>query len=583
MKKLLLVLTMTVVLPTAAAAARGPSPAGQEHGGAGLGKAAAAGRPAAAQVSTGAQFSTAGPASAAAQGAAAPGRERLFVGFAKTPGASERALVARFGGTVRHSFPSIDALAIELDSAKVSDLARAGGVRYVEQDPVRKPLSLLDLEHAQLVPDISNGLYGLVTTNAVAAHDDGFTGSGVKACVADTALDTGHPDIADNFVLGYNVFDGSNDVDASSLDVADTETHATHVSGILLGVDNSKGILGVAPGAQLYEARVLQTTTDHPGPHGSIVVEGSTSDVMAGVQWLADQGCRVINMSLGGGHRSRSEEMLYQQVTEGGTLIVAAAGNDARRKIEYPAAYPEVMSVGAVDVDDNLADFSNTGRGLDIVAPGVGVLSSVPMGEGRAALVNDGSTEYEGIGMEFAGLTDASGVDGKLYDCGIADTTTSCPADVNGNIALIERGAVTFAQKVADVMAQGAIGAIIYNNASGNFSGTLGTADNNGEAWIPAISVSQEDGQTLAGEADGSTSVTLVNAPTRWDFFGGTSMATPHVAGVAALVLGKNPDLSPGEVRDILDGSAMDLGTPGYDTTYGNGLVDATAALDATP
>jgi serine protease len=336
----------------------------------------------------------------------------------------------------------------------------------------------------------------------------------------------------------------------------------------------------VAPGARLYLARVLGTQSD-----GS--VSGSTSQIMAGVDWLVHTaGCKVVNQSLGGGVKSRTEEAFYNQIAADGALVVAASGNDGTTRISYPAAYASVMSVGAVDSSNAHASFSNTGKGLDISAPGVGVLSSVPNGQGRDAFVTSGATTYGALGFEFASPTGTGGITATLVNCGYGESATSCPAGSTGKIALIKRGSpshrsVTFATKIQNAMAAGAAGAIVYNNVDGGFTGTLGTADNGGTPWIPTVSVSLADGGTLLTKV--GTSVTLVNAPTRWDFFDGTSMATPHVAGVAALVLGKNGNLSPSQVRSILTSSAHDLGAAGYDTTFGYGLVDATAAIAATP
>ena len=507
---------------------------------------------------------------AAGQGGGASQREHLFVGFTKKPGAAEHALVERYGGKVRFSFPSVNALAIDLDSAKIGVFAREGGISYVEKDPVRTPLGLAD---AQLTPSLSNGLYGLITTHALEAQAAGFTGAGVKACVADTGLDTTHPDIAANFVAGNDIFGGTNSVDVFKLGVAATETHATHVSGILLGVNNNVGILGVAPQAQLYEARVLGTQQD-----GS--VSGETSQVMAGVQWLADQGCKVINMSLGGGDRSRAEAALYEQLIANGHMIVASSGNDGSSRPSYPAGYDVVVSVGAVDRNNAHASFSNTGGTVDLSGPGVDVLSSVPKGQGFEASVTTTQT-FEAFGLEFAGTTRSRGITKTLVSCGLAVSPSDCPSTVRGNIALIQRGSVSFAQKVASATTAGAVGAIIYNNAPGNFHGTLGTATNNGKAWIPAVSVSQADGQTLLSQLP--TSATLVNAASSWDFFNGTSMAAPHVSGVAALVFGKNPTLTPFQVESILESTATDLPPAGYDPTFGWGLVNADAALKATP
>jgi serine protease len=507
---------------------------------------------------------------AAGQGGGASPREHLFVGFTKTPGPNEHALVQRYGGTVRFSFPKVNALAIDLDSAKIGVFAREGGISYVEKDPIRTPL---DLSSEQLTPSLSNGLYGLITTHALEAHTAGYTGTGVKACVADTGLDTTHPDIAANFVAGNDIFGGTNSVDVFQLGVAATETHATHVSGILLGVDNNVGILGVATQAQLYEARVLGTQQD-----GS--VSGETSQVMAGVQWLADQGCKVINMSLGGGDKSRTEQALYQQLVANGHMIVASSGNDGASRPSFPANYDVVVSVGAVDRNNAHASFSNTGGGLDLSGPGVDVLSSVPNGQGFEASVTTTQT-FEAFGLEFAGTTRSRGITKTLINCGLAGSPSDCPTNVRGNIALISRGSFSFAQKVASATTAGAVGAIIYNNAPGNFHGTLGTATNNGKAWIPAVSVSQADGQTLLQQV--GSSATLVNAASSWDFFNGTSMAAPHVSGVAALVFGKNPSLTPLQVESILESTATDLGPAGYDPTFGWGLVNAIGALNATP
>ena len=153
------------------------------------------------------------------------------------------------GGTVRHAFASIGVLAVDLPSGKASDIRSTQGVSYVEPDAVRVPLSLSsDLLATEYVPSLSNGLYGLVTTHAVEAQAAGYKGTGVKACVADTGLDTHHSDIAPNFVTGLQrLRRHRTHVDVFSLGVAATETHATHVSGIMLGAVNGSGIHGVAP------------------------------------------------------------------------------------------------------------------------------------------------------------------------------------------------------------------------------------------------------------------------------------------------------------------------------------------------
>jgi serine protease len=513
----------------------------------------------------------------------APSQEHLLVGYDHAPTAADKAAIANVGGKIRHEFASIGALAVDLPSGKASDIRSQTGVKYVETDGERTPLSLSGtLPTQQLAPRADNGLYGLVTTHTVEAQAAGFKGRGVTACVADTGLDTRHPDIAPNLVTTYDVFSGKSGLHATDvydLGVQKTETHATHVSGIVLGADNGLGIVGVAPSAKLEHARVLKTQED-----GS--VSGETSEVMTGVEWLATHGCKVINMSLGGGDRSQAEESLYNHIRNDlGVLIVVASGNDSSKKVSFPGGYQGVLTVGAVDSQNNLASFSNTGAQLDVVAPGVDNLSSFPRTEGRDAFATIGGKTYSAFPLEFAGATKATGVNAALVNCGLAQTKADCGAKPPaGFVALIQRGAVSFAQKVDSAMQAGAAAAIIYNNAAngpGNFNGTLGTVDDNGRPWIPAISLSQTDGEAIAAAAPATGSA--FNIPMAWNYDSGTSMATPHVTGLAALILGKNPKLTPDQVETIIEGSTTDLGVPNYDTTFGWGLINSQAALRATP
>jgi subtilisin family serine protease len=519
----------------------------------------------------------------------APSQEHLLVGYNHAPTAADRAAIASVGGKIRREFSTISALAVDLPSGKAADLRSQSGVSYVETDGVRTPLSLSGtLPTSQLVPSISNGLYGLVTTHTVEAQAAGNTGRGVTACVADTGLDTRHPDIAPNLVDTYDVFSntsGLHATDVYALGVQRTETHATHVSGIVLGANNGLGIVGVAPGAKLKHARVLET-------HADGTVSGETSEVMTGVLWLAQHGCRVINMSLGGGDRSQAEEALYNHIRNDlHVLIVVASGNDASKKVSFPGGYQGVLTVGAVDRNNQLASFSNTGAQLDVVAPGVDNLSSFPSGragipaEGRDAFATIGANTYAGLPLEFAGATPSTGITGPLVNClqgtSPADCGTAPPA---GFVALIQRGAVSFAQKVDSAMQAGASAAILYNNAAngpGNFNGTLGTVDDNGTPWIPAISLSQTDGEAIA--AAHPATATAFNVAMAWNYDSGTSMATPHVTGLAALILGKNSRLTPDQVETIIERTTTDLGVPNYDTTFGWGLMNSKAALEATP
>ncbi|MDQ3688356.1 MAG: S8 family serine peptidase, partial [Acidobacteriota bacterium] len=142
----------------------------------------------------------------------------------------------------------------------------------------------------------------------------------------------------------------------------------------------------------------------------------------------------------------------------------------------------------------------------------------------------------------------------------------------------IQRGTISFADKVLNAMNAGAAEVVIYNNVVGDFAGTLGAATtSDGRAWIPAVTVSDKIGATLKGQI--GWLATVVNKTSDWDHYDGTSMATPHVSGVLALIWSVNSGLSNSTVESYLFNTATDLGAAGYDTTYGRGIVNADAAV----
>jgi subtilisin family serine protease len=484
---------------------------------------------------------------------------RYLVAFKNGFGPAERAVLANHGASVKKELGFLKAAAVHMPAGRAAALAKHPNVAYVEVDEFRTKLGL---SSAQLAPSTANGLYGLVTTRSTDSHAAGFTGTGVKIGVADTGLDYTHPDIAPVYAGGIDTVSNDNDPWWNN---DPEETHGTHVAGTIVAANNTQGVLGVAYNARLYHARVL-------GPTG-----GYSSDIMDGVRWLVETaGCKIVNMSLGGGRASRTEETFYNSMKSKGALIIAATGNDGATKVSYPAAYTSNIAVGAVDVNNVVASFSNRGSAIDVTAPGVQVLSSVPAGTGVEASVSTAGTgELRAGGFEFSGKT--AGITRTLVNCGIGNPG-QCPSTVNGNIALIQRGTLSFAEKVTNAMNQGAVAAILYNNVAGDLNGTLGAATTaDGRAWIPTVGVSDTVGAKLVGQV--GSSATVVNAAAAWDHYDGTSMATPHVAGVVALIWSANPALTNTAVEDALKKSAKDLGAAGYDTTYGFGLVDARAAI----
>ena len=218
-----------------------------------------------------------------------------------------------------------------------------------------------------------------------------------------------------------------------------------------------------------------------------------------------------------------------------------------------------------------LATFSQRNSQVEIAAPGVGVLSTYPITSGS---VNVGTASY----MATA-LTDspaAVSLAGGLVNGG----RCTAPGTWTGLTVLCERGDVAFSDKVLNVQAGGGRAAIIYNNVSGGFGGTL-----NGVATtIPSVSISQEDGQELIatklGQSATVDSRSLTNA-NGYAYLDGTSMATPHVSGVAAIVWSAKTTATNTQVRNALTSTAEDLGTAGRDNSFGYGLVRAFDAASA--
>ncbi|MBI4410663.1 MAG: S8 family serine peptidase, partial [Gemmatimonadetes bacterium] len=241
-------------------------------------------------------------------------------------------------------------------------------------------------------------------------------------------------------------------------------------------------------------------------------------------------------------------------------------------------------AVGATDDADLLASFSQFGTEQELTAPGVNNLSSYLVGQGQETSLTvdtDNGRELEAIALVFAGKTGKRGITAENVYAGFGTAAEFEAIDCTGKTAVISRGGTTFAAKTEAAMNAGCVAAVIHNHTPGNFAGTLGTATtSDGRKWIPVVSISLEDGLYLKQQIESRTTVTtLINTTGNLAIFSGTSMASPHAAGVAALVLGKNPSLSPDQVRQILRASSDDLGTPGWDPVFGYGRVNARRAV----
>ncbi|SFC00686.1 PA domain-containing protein [Pseudoalteromonas denitrificans DSM 6059] len=226
------------------------------------------------------------------------------------------------------------------------------------------------------------------------------------------------------------------------------------------------------------------------------------------------------------------------------------------------------MSFAAIDSNKALADFSQKNNPVEISGPGVDVYSTYPDGLGSVIEVSVAGVSYTANAMENKGSAS-----GTLYNLGTGEAIDN---GASGRICLIQRGNISFHDKVKACEDSGGIGAIIYNNASGAFGGTLGDTN---ATTIPGVTVSDSDGATMLANLDSSTSINI--GAGNYGKKSGTSMASPHVAGVAALVWSHHPSCTNVEIRNVLNSTAQDLGAAGRDVKFGYGLVQTKDAIDS--
>ena len=190
--------------------------------------------------------------------------------------------------------------------------------------------------------------------------------STVKVAVLDTGIDATHPDLAGR-ITAYN-HDGT-----STLDIIG---HGTHVAGIIAANPNNRvGIAGICT----PELHIWKIFGDTPADDGEYYVDELM--YQRALNAARNAGVRVVNLSIGGVMRSRTEELLFRRLVQSGAVVVAAMGNEFEdgNPTEYPAAYPGVVAVGAIDEASRRASFSNTGRHIDLSAPATNILSTLPM------------------------------------------------------------------------------------------------------------------------------------------------------------------------------------------------------------
>lgn len=310
---------------------------------------------------------------------------RLIVTFDETARRTVKDFIQDKGGQVIRDFKIIPGMAISLRSVQVPELMSIAGVRQVG----------IDGRVYAIDSELDNS-WGVKRIDAGDVHSYN-KGSGIKIAIIDTGIDYTHSDLDANSnpaLRGYDFV--SNDSDPF-----DDNGHGTHVSGITSAEDNDSGVVGVAPEADLYALKVLDSS-------GS----GYWSDIIAAIEWVVSNGMQVANMSLGASQEAPGVHDAVKVAYNAGIVLVAAAGNSGNpagqgNNIIYPARFEEVIAVGATDQNDLRASFSSTGDQLELVAPGVVIHSTIPGG---------GYASYSGTSMASphvagtAALVIASGI-----------------------------------------------------------------------------------------------------------------------------------------------------------------------------
>ncbi len=453
------------------------------------------------------------------------------------------------------SLPS-DATEAQTEAA-LSGLRATPGVRYAERDIIytiesMPPTGAWRTAPLELSP-LATPSFNLLMVHAPDAWPLYGKGAGARVCVLDTGLDFLHPSMpalaaSASFVPGQSA--------------DDYNFHGTHCAGTIVGKDGIFGSYSIAPDATLLVGKVVCD-----GGWGAL------SWLVDGLDWAVANEAGVISMSLSSDETSQALEDACQAAFDAGVLLVAAAGNESTSDPRYPAAYPSVIAVGALNADKTVADFSNTGPHLSLSAPGVNVPSAIPL---PASSVTWNATSHKA--SQFTGSFGGS-ASGPVVTCGDGSPGAIPPA-VAGKIAHIRRSnTITFADQFGNAVAAGAAAVIISDNQPDTLIQDS-LAPN--FVTIPCVLISQVDGDALL--AAGSVSAAIGNSY-QGHFFGvltGTSQATPHVAGVATMLKGafSPATIPPTSLKWVMEQTAQDVNAPGRDDKSGWGLVNAKVACD---
>lgn len=478
---------------------------------------------------------------------------------------SERVLVRFDPGFQRSADGTAALLARNGVRRTVGDVALVPGLKIVETDPGRVDEVVARLRAtpgvlyagpdyrlegcAQVIP------FGVTQIKAPQVWsrwgEGGAGGSGVIIGHLDTGVDLTHPDLptplmTESFVPG--------------LTVDDYDFHGTHTASILVGVDNDIGVKGIAPGAEIIVAKVLNNWEF-----------GFNSHAILGINWAVANGARVLNMSLGNTTFDQAYKDTCDAAVAAGAVLVASAGNTGNANPFYPAWYPSVMAVSAVEQNEEFMSWTSYGPNISLAASGAAVYAAMP--------VVGWKVTWNGIDR-LANQIRGGTVDpytGTTWYCNTGEFPSDFPPGVVNNIAHLRRSAtLTLGQQVQKAVTAGAKAVIISNNVPGNF-----VLNFTPHLRLPVCSLSQADGDALQADDGVVSTIGQYTAGHTYGEVWGTSVSCPHVAGAAALLIGNFPP-APGlpmipspTIRWVLERTARQVGAPPRNDYYGWGIVDA--------
>ena len=265
--------------------------------------------------------------------------------------------------TLSLSDDEITALEKNPNVAAVDDDGEMYALEAAASPPVQLPTAQLAVEDqpSPLAETIPTGV------NQIRAPLgwDCSRGRGIAVAVLDTGIDGTHPDLSPNYRGGTSFVPGEPSPD-------DGAGHGTHCAGTIAAAINGSGVVGVAPAASLYAVKVLSSEGI-----------GSWSWLISAIDWCIKRGIRVVSMSLGGSSAPGALEAMCNAAWNKGLLLIAAAGNTGGTSdpgVGFPAKYAKVVAVSAINNSNTIAPFSSRGPEVELCAPGVQVLSTLPGG-----------------------------------------------------------------------------------------------------------------------------------------------------------------------------------------------------------